>query len=225
MNNPLYRIEEKVLELFMKENFHEATDLCKILYESATKINSSYFQAASQGTMGYILFEEGKYSEAIEKILLTISISTEGYRSFIDTGHLALCYSKLNNLDKALFFVNKAVAAAEKENHLGAQYEWYNFKGNIFFKMKEFEEAHFWVDKSIFIAQKMNKNSNDFFYQSYLTKYEILLQQGQIDQAKILDKQLNSFFNSINDPILHIRRDKLKYLNLYENYLSTNLKL
>ena len=161
--------------------------------------------------------EKKKYKKSIKYIKKAISASQDGNRSFIDHGHLSICYSKLGDFETSLKYVNKAIEASEFLNNLQAKHDWYNYKANILMKMNRFDEAFSCVDKSIESISKLLTNFNEdiFYYQPYLTKFEILTKlKLKSDDWIMLNNKLNDFFKTIINPKLHIKKDKKKFILL-----------
>jgi len=216
MVNNLSKLESEILKYFIKEDFKKVRILSDELFSQAKSLNNKFYMASSYGIMGYMQYELSNYTKAIDYLLKAVSITQEAERSFIDTGHLALCYSKINDLESANLYVDKAVDAAIKLDHHAAKYDWFNFKGNLLLKQKHYDLAIAWADKSISeIPNLIDENRPEIiFYQPYLTKYEIKCELGLKHECNDLNNRLSEFFNLIENPVLHVRRDKNKYFEL-----------
>ncbi len=211
----LYELELKILNCFVDEKFFLVRLLSLMLIRAAHARKNSYYIAAGYGTIGYMYIEKKKYKKAIRYITKAISVSRDGDRSFIDPGHLSICYSKLGDFENSLKHVDKAIEASELLNNSSAKHDWYNYKAKVLLKMNRFDEALLLADKSIESAGKMPGMSDQsiFYYQPYLTKYEILTRlKSKPDDMIKLQKQLDGFFKTIDKPKLHIRNDKRKFI-------------
>ncbi len=215
----LKNLETEALSSLFTFNSEIIQNHCNKLLKQSIRENNIYYEASSYGILGYMYYELELFHEAINCLLKAVSITSESERGFIDSGHLALCYSKLNDLDNAQLFVNKAVNAAIELDHHPAKYEWFNFKANILFKLKNYNEALVWVEKSINEIDFLitDDKPESIFYMPYLTKYEIYCELGLKKTCIVLENNLKSFFNSVHNPLMHVKRDKDKFLKLLNN--------
>ena len=216
IENNLKNLENEALNSLFIGNVDNTKYLCNNLLTQSIIENNKYYEASSYGILGYMFYEAELYHEAINYLLKAISISNEADRGYIDNGHLALCYSKLNDLDNANLYVDKAInSAIELNNHPG-KYEWFNFKGNLLYKLKLYDQALEWVEKSINeITFLITPDKPEIiFYMPYLTKYEIYCELGLKNECIVLENKLKEFFIPIQNPIMHLKRDKKKFLKL-----------
>lgn len=217
-NIELENIRDSILNHFLKEEFGEVKKKSNKMHELAIKLNNSFFVMWSYGQLGYMNYEIGEYDKGIKNLFRAITILHEGNRKFIDTGHLSLCFSKLNEMNEALFYVNLAVDASEKSKHIGALYEWYNFKANVLYKIKKYDDALKFVGKSIKNMPPETNKPEKFpllvHYMPYLTKLEILCKMEEFSDAVGVYRIVKEKFDLIANPILHVRRDLKKFKDL-----------
>ena len=216
MSKNLQLIHDKILTSFINEDFEKVDILLIELLKESKKQQNKYYIASSHGIRGYMNYELGDINQAIEELQKAISVTQEKDRSFIDTGHLALCYSKINDLENAKYYADQAIKASEELGHKGAMYDWYNLKANILSKFKNYDEAITWCDKSINLIHSLARKE-EFeinYYQPFLTKYEIYKMQNIAEKYYEIEKRLETFFHIIDEPKLHVRRDKIKFYQL-----------
>lgn len=94
LNNYAYSLSERGMQLERAENMSKAS-------LAADSLNASYLD-----TYGWILYQKGKYAEALPHILKAVEL---GEASSVVLEHLGDVYAKLNQLDEAKKFWSKAL--------------------------------------------------------------------------------------------------------------------
>jgi len=94
LNNYAYSLSERGMQLERAESMSKAS-------LAADSLNASYLD-----TYGWILFQKGKYSEALPHILKAVEL---GEASAVVLEHLGDVYAKLNRMDEAKKYWSKAL--------------------------------------------------------------------------------------------------------------------
>ena len=220
-NLRLAGLRDKLQRQLLKDDWKAVLKGSRQLYKAASKKRHNYFAAYGLFMEGYILQLQGNNKSAAEKHHQSLALAPESELKMPNFGHLALGYSKLNRLDLAFFYVDLAIEIAEQMTAKGPRFEWYNFKANLYFKAGEFNKAKRFAQLSIDCIPDFEERPELpllVFYQPYLTLLEIAVTQKNNKRAAKLLAVLETKFELLPKPLLHIHADKRKYRRLKKEF-------
>lgn len=220
---------EKLKNLITEDMLEDAKGECKFLIKAGL---NDFEKFQGYRNLGYVLMVQKQNKAAIIEINRALALG-KGHETFIEFGHLAMCHSRIGDINLAQEYVNKAIESAESANHWGGKYEWYNYKALILLKLGQYSEALRYTQKSLnsipadYVEKEVieSKNYLMVLYFPVLTEFRIYLTQENLKEARTRYERLQRFFNLIEKPTLHLVKDLNKFQSLEKKYKEELIKL
>ena len=191
--------------------------------------------------IGVIYKDLGLYRQSISNFLNALEVFESlgnKKRQALACQHLANCYMRNDQLDSALFHLNKGykLAVFRSSNVEVARY--YSALGNIYRRKKLFKQAHTYIDSSIFLAAAHGFPIGVLINQ--INKSEVFYDQGDFQAALSLLQQVENQVVGENIPEIKLEffrlmgmvleslgryKESVLFKNQYINYKSQLDKL
>jgi tetratricopeptide (TPR) repeat protein len=219
---------EKIRKLITAGMLEKAKRECKFLIEAGL---NDFEKFQGYRNLGYVLMEQKETKAAIIEINRALALG-KGHETYIEFGHLAMCYYRIGDINLAQEYVDKAIESAEIANHWGGKYEWYNYKALILLKLGQYSEALIYTEKSLnsipadYVEKEIieAKNYLMVLYFPVLTEFRIYLAQNNLKEASKRYERLHQFFSLIEKPTLHLIKDLNKFQSMEKKYKENLFK-
>ena len=163
----------------------------------------------------------GCHEEAIECAKTLIIKNLEAKKQCEVYKLLCLSYRKLNNINYALIYINKAVNIAKKElhnNYNDSNLMEYGIclmnKGVVYDFDENYAMSKLIYKKAIDCFEHMGKVNNGIIANALVNYSEVLYKIGEINECRTVLKKCISIIDDVNDMRLIYAQNKLKELQL-----------
>jgi CHAT domain-containing protein len=156
----------------------------------AARLHDSYLEAGAMANMGFELFTESRYDEAIPWFEKAVGLFTSlgaGDSLARNQGNLGTCYFYLGDYDNARHYYEKAQERFAKTGNRFGQQIWIGNAGNVPYQLGDFEGAEAAYKRALEIARQIQSASWIARWRNNLAG--TLLEQGKWDAAETYNKE------------------------------------
>ncbi len=193
------------------DHYTEALDqLNKVIANSNKYVSGETFDM-----MGLLSYYNKNYDESVSyyKKALDRHLSIDnGFSKAISEASIAFVYGQTKEFEKALPFINSAVAYAEENKNDELLANVYYAKAKLLHDLEQYKESIQYRKKVIALHNKSKKTSNAS--EQILSLATSYIGTGQLDSAKVYNDIGHDFFKQINE----VGPLSLAYKNYYNLY-------
>ncbi len=212
---------------YKKGAYRKAIDNYLLALESAYEVNNKEYIYITKHNIGRLKGRTGNYKEAL--LLLKECYDYENSKTPIDPPWLLASlvllsetYTKNNQIDSSNYYINKGIGLSRE-----IQDETYNRfvlnKGVNLYNEEKYEQAYDTIHKSLKGLSSLEDKS--FLINAFFHIGKIRLTQGNIEDANVNFKKVDSVYGIINYPTPIVRETYEHFINYYKSNENVDSQL